>query len=113
MIVVGFYGVTFVIRVSVHLGLLYICPYFHFQTITWVNINGFSPNLVCALILSRSGLGCLWVNFYQFLTVICLPHDSGVVLSVVGYYGSMYSFWFCFGFFSGARTGSSGEVEYS
>ena len=24
---------------------------FHFRMITWVNINGFSPNLVCALIL--------------------------------------------------------------
>ena len=26
-------------------------PYFHFRIITWVNINGFSPNLICALIL--------------------------------------------------------------
>ena len=25
------------------------CPYFHFWMITLVNVNGFSPNLVCAL----------------------------------------------------------------
>ena len=36
--------------------------------ITWVNINGFSPNLVCALILWRSGLGLLMAKFRQFLT---------------------------------------------
>ena len=28
---------------------------FHFQTITWVNLNGFSPNLVCA---KRMGKFC-------------------------------------------------------
>ena len=28
------------------------CPYFHFWTIIFVNINGFSPNLIHALILS-------------------------------------------------------------
>ena len=33
--------------------------YFHFCMITFVNINGFSPNLVCALILWRSALGLL------------------------------------------------------
>ena len=36
---------------------------FRFQMITWVNINGFSPNLVCALILWRSGLGLLMGKF--------------------------------------------------
>ena len=36
-----------------------ICPYFHFWMITWVNINRFSPNLVCVLILWRSGLGLM------------------------------------------------------
>ena len=30
--------------------------------------NGFSPNLVCALILWRSGLGLLMGRFHQFLT---------------------------------------------
>ena len=36
--------------------------------ITLVNINGFSPNLVCILILWRSGLGLLMGKFRQFLT---------------------------------------------
>ena len=39
-----------------------------FQMITLVNINGFSPNLVCALILWRSGLGLLIGKFRQILT---------------------------------------------
>ena len=40
---------------------LSVCPSvcFRFWIITWVNINGFSSNLVCALILWRSGLGLL------------------------------------------------------
>ena len=34
-----------------------VCPsVFRFQMITWVNINRFSPNLVCALILWRFGI---------------------------------------------------------
>ena len=45
-----------------------ICPqhisFFSFRTIT----NGFSPNLICALILWRSGLGLLIGKFGQFLT---------------------------------------------
>ena len=32
-----------------------------------VNVNGFSPNLVCALILWRSGLGLLMGKFHQIL----------------------------------------------
>ena len=44
------------------------CPYFRFRMITLVNINGFSPNLVCALILCRSGLGLLMGKFRQILT---------------------------------------------
>ena len=45
----------------------YIRPYF---VSGWqrVNINGFSPNLVCALILWRSCLGLLMVEFRQILT---------------------------------------------
>ena len=35
--------------------------------ITWVNINGFSPNLIRALILWRSGLGLLMGRFRQIL----------------------------------------------
>ena len=34
----------------------------------------FSPNLVCAWILWRSGLGFLMGNFRQFLTVLCSRH---------------------------------------
>ena len=43
-------------------------PYFRFRTITWVHKKGFSPNLVFALILWRSGLGLLMGKFCQFLT---------------------------------------------
>ena len=42
--------------------------------ITWVNSNGFSPNLMCALMLWRSGFGLLIHRFRQFLTVICPRH---------------------------------------
>ena len=49
-------------------------PYFYFRMITLVNINGFSPNLVCALILWRSSLGMLIGKFREFLTDICLGH---------------------------------------
>ena len=67
-IVAGYYGFTLVVRVSVCPS---VCPsvrrtsvrpsVFRFRMIhvTWVNINGFSPNLVCALIFWRSGLGLL------------------------------------------------------
>ena len=54
------------VRTSIRLTS--VCPsVFHFRMITWVNINGFSPNLVCALILWRSGLGLLMGKFCQFL----------------------------------------------
>ena len=49
-------------------------PYFNFLMITLININGFSPNLVCALILWRSALELLMGKFHQFLTEICLQH---------------------------------------
>ena len=46
-----------------------ICAiYFCFRMITQMNINGFSPNLVCALILWRSGLGLLMGKFLQIST---------------------------------------------
>ena len=41
---------------------------FRFRMITWVNRNGFSPNVVCALILWRSGLGLLMGKFRRILT---------------------------------------------
>ena len=55
--------------------------YFTFRTITWVNLSGFSPNLICALRLWRSALGLLIGKFCQFLTVISPWHDNGGVLS--------------------------------
>ena len=44
-------------------------------------MNGFSPKLVFALILSRSGLGLLTGKISSiFIRVICPPHDTGRVL---------------------------------
>ena len=56
-----------------------VCPserpsVFRFRLITWVNINGLSPNLVCALILWRSGLGLLMGKFRQILTDLPKTH---------------------------------------
>ena len=45
--------------------------------ITCVNVNVFSPNSVCALILWRSGLGLLMGKFHQFLTELS-THDTSV-----------------------------------
>ena len=45
-----------------------ICPYFRFPTITGVNNKGFSPNLLYALTLRKSGLGLLMGEFRQVLT---------------------------------------------
>ena len=50
--------------------------YSHFQMITLININGFSPNLVCALILWRPGLGLLKGKFHQFLTELSASNMS-------------------------------------
>ena len=55
---------------------------FRFQMMR--NINGFSPNLVCALILWKSGLGLLMGKFRQFLTelsargtpIVSFPDDN-------------------------------------
>ena len=54
----GYYGFTLVVRVSVRM----------FPDDNLVNISGFSPNLVCALIFWRSGLGLLMGKCCQFLT---------------------------------------------
>ena len=67
----GYYGVTLDVRVSVRPSLRQsvVCPVIlRFRMITWVNINGFSPNLVCALILWKSGLGLLMGKFRKILT---------------------------------------------
>ena len=42
--------------------------YFCFRTITLVNSKGFSPNLLYALTLRRSGLGLLMGEFRQIFT---------------------------------------------
>ena len=58
-------------------GVLWLhvgCPSIHLSLIIWVNISGFSPDLICVLILWRSGLGLLLGKFCQFLTVICPRH---------------------------------------
>ena len=65
-LVAGYYSntvITAVFRVSVRLS---ISPHFRFWMLTWVNINGFTPNLVYALILQRSALGLLMGKFRQF-----------------------------------------------
>ena len=49
--------------------------YFHFRMITFVNINGFSPNLACVLKLCRPGLGLLMGKFGQFLIDLS-AHDT-------------------------------------
>ena len=54
---------------------------FHFRTITLVNINGFSTNLICTLILWRCNLGILLGKFHQFLTEL-----SACDVIMVGYY---------------------------
>ena len=62
---------------------------FRFQMITLVNINGFSPNLVCALILIlwRSGLGLLMGKFHQYLTEL-----SARDTIMAGYFSLMFLF---------------------
>ena len=49
-------------------GLPTTPPFFSFRTKSFVNLNGFSPNLICTLILWRSGLGLLIGKFSQFFT---------------------------------------------
>ena len=49
------------------------------------NINGFSPNLVCALILWRSGLGLLMGKFHQILMdiiVLCFYYHCSIEIPV-------------------------------
>ena len=50
--------------------------YFHFWTITFLNINGFSPNLVPALILWTSALRLLMVEFCLLLTELSASNTS-------------------------------------
>ena len=66
------------VHVSVRLSVVRpsACPSaFHFRMTNSVNIDGFLPSLVYALILWRYGLGLLIGKFRQCLTVICPPHN--------------------------------------
>ena len=67
MIMAGYYGFTLDVRVSVR-PLVIRPSSFRLRMITSININGFSSNLVCVLILWRSGLGLLMGKFRQFFT---------------------------------------------
>ena len=66
------YGFTLEAHVSIH---LFVClSVFLFTDNNLLNTNRFSPNLVCSLMLWRSGLRILMCKFCQFLTVICRRH---------------------------------------
>ena len=68
-IVARYYGFTLDIPVCQSVRCTSIHPsIFLLRMITWININGFSPNLVCALILWISGLGLLMGKFRQIFT---------------------------------------------
>ena len=67
----------------------YVCTsVFRFRMITWVNINGFSPNLLWALILWRSGVGLLMDEFCQIFTEL-----SARDTIIVGYHSLMSLFY--------------------
>ena len=51
--------------------------YFHFRMVSIVDVNGFSSNLVSALILWRSAFGLLMGEFRQCLTELS-AHDMSV-----------------------------------
>ena len=63
----GYYGFTSDVSVSVRPSMVRLSV-FRFWMITCVNINGLSPNLVCALILWIPGLGLLMGKFHQIFT---------------------------------------------
>ena len=66
--------------------------YFRFRTITWVNLNGFTPNLICALILWRSGLGLLLDTFSSIFDRVISPwYDNGRALS---FHAFIYCYFF-------------------
>ena len=76
-IVVSYYDFTLVfmcpspsVPLSVHPSI------FSFQKKTWVNVFGFSPNMVYALILWGPGLGLQMGKFHQFLSVIICQRDN-------------------------------------
>ena len=54
------------------------CRYFHFQTITSLNINGFSPIFVCVLIFWKIGTEVLMGRFCTVLTELSV-RDTSIV----------------------------------
>ena len=60
--------------------------YFHFRTISCINISGFSPNFVCAL-MWKSGFGLKMGKFCQFSSELSAHHTI-----VVGYYHFKFLF---------------------
>ena len=66
---------------------LSVRPYFHSQTINWVDVNGFSPNLVYALILWKSGSGLLMSKYRPFLPAMRLYFHFRMItlLSINGF----------------------------
>ena len=62
------------ILLSSGLGLLMGKFRQYLTELSWIYINGFSPNLVCALILLSSGLGLPVGKFRQCLTELCARH---------------------------------------
>ena len=89
-IAVGYYGFTLDVRVclSVRPSVSHtsVRPFF-VSMITWANIKGFLPNLVCALILWRSGLGLLMGKFRQIFTEL-----SARDTIMAGYYSLTFLF---------------------
>ena len=63
-VVVGYYGFMLEVFVYVHCTSVHL--YFRCRMITWITVSGFSPYLVCAVILGKSGLGLLMGKFCQF-----------------------------------------------
>ena len=56
------------VSLSVHPSVIRTSVFLFLDDNFSINTNGFSPNLVCALILCRSDLGLLMGKVYQFLT---------------------------------------------
>ena len=64
----GYYGFNLDVRVSDHPSVVRPSVLLSLPGDNLININGFSPNLVCTLILWRSGLGLLMGKFCQIFT---------------------------------------------
>ena len=96
-IVVGYHSFTLDTCVSVHPSVvpIWVYQYFHFRTITWANISGFSPNLVCALILWRwFGIadGQISSVFYSYLPD---THPYFHFQMIMRNMNNWYVYWYC------------------